>query len=233
MNDDIDSSSSDNLVKVESLASSIRDFSSNSGGGEEITEEQDETLVHPLSAANHRESSRSISPLLDCIYVDRGQYYDQTDKHLSSTNWKVVKKTTKVIVQRTDGFLSALVDPTLKKAGDPVPIFAVTEISFLELREFGTYLMKRESEHSTSNACIEVAELYPSSKRALKTLGAAIDSYMKRKGFWTSSSQARGKRLSVQILLYSTKDDRFDMVTLESGGFSDGVGTSHGKGRRK
>jgi len=233
VNDGIDSSSNDHLVNMESLASTIRDFSSSSGGGEETTEEQDDTLAHPLSAANHRESSRSISPSLDCIYVDRGQYHDQTDKHLSSSNWKIMKKTTKAIVQRADGFLSALVDPTSKTAGEPVPIFAVTEISFFGLREFGTCLMKRESEHSTFNACIEVAEMYPSSKRALKTLGAAIDSSMKRKGFWTSSNQAHGKRLSVQILLYSTKDDRFDMVTLECGGFSDGVATCHGKGRRK
>jgi len=237
LNDGIEtvySSSNDHSVNLENLASMIQELSSNVGGGEEIDEEQSESLANPMNIAN-RESSRAISPSLDCIYVDHGQYYEETDKHWSSSNWKTVKKTTKTIMQRADGFLSSFMNPNSKAAGAPIPIFAVTEISFFTLREFGTCLMKREREHSTSKACIEVAEKHPSQKRALKTLGGAIDNYMKRRGFWTSSNQVHGKRLSTQILLYSTQDDRFDVVTLESGGFSDDYSGTvhHGKGRRK
>ncbi|CAJ1930603.1 unnamed protein product [Cylindrotheca closterium] len=235
MNDGVETvqNSNDHSVSVENLASMIRDLSSNVGGGEETDEEQSDSLAHPLNAGN-RDSNRGISPSLDCIYVDHGQYYDETDKHRSSSNWKTVKKTTKAIEQRAEGFLSAFVNPNSKTSGEAIPIFAVTEISFFTLREFGTCLMKREREHSTSKACSDVAERHPSQKRALKTLGGAIDSHMKRTGFWSSSNQTDAKRRSIQILLYSTQDDRFDVVTLDSIGFSEGVSSvHHSKNRRK
>lgn len=233
MNDGIEtmhSNSSDYSVNLENLASTIRDLLSTVGGGVEVVEEQSESLAHPVNGAN-RDPNRIVSPSIDCIYVDHGQYYEETDKNWSTSNWKTVKKTTKGIVQRADGFLSAFVNSNSKTGGEPIPIFAVTEISFFTLREFGTCLMKREKEHSTANACTEVSAKHPSQKRAIKTLGGAIDNYMKRKGFWTSSSSAQTKKLSMQILLYSAQDDRFDVVTLESGGFTDVSGT--GKGRKK
>jgi hypothetical protein len=239
LNDSIDTSnaSSNELsVEIETLASTIRELSESSNWVEETGEEQADFLAQTPAGATNRDSTRNVSPSLDCIYVDHGQYYEETDKHWPTSNWKTVKKTIKGILQRGESFVSSLVDPFTDGAGESIPIFAVTDTPFWALREFGTCLMKRESEQSTSSTCIEVTERYPAYKRALKTLGAAIDSYMKRKNFWTGGNQGHqghGRRILVPILLYSKKDDRFDMITLESGVSGGGSGSDYNKSRKK
>jgi hypothetical protein len=256
LNDCIDTSSNSNsnehCVELDDLALAIRELSDSTVGVEESTEEQADSLVQTHQGISNRvDSNRIVKPVIDCIYVDNGQYFDEdAGRHWSSSNWKTVKKIVKGIVQRGEVFVSTLVDPFSKEAtgtGESIPVFAVTDIPFWALREFGSCLMKRESEQSSSGTCIEVAERYPAHKRSVKTLGAAIDHWMKRKGLWLSGTSVNnqgsnnsrnGRRLLVPILLYSKKDDRFDMVTLESGTYSVGIGSStgdsnSGKGRRK
>lgn len=221
-------------MEIETLATLIRELSESSNGVEEAGEEQADFSSQIPSGVASRDSNRSVAPSLDCIYIDHGQYFEETDKHWSISNWKAVKKIMKGIVQRGESFVAALVDPFSKGARESIPIFAVTDTPFWALREFGTCLMKRESEQNASGTCIEVAEKYPAYRRAVKTLGSAIDSYMKRKSFWTGGgSQGHGRRILVPMLLYSKKDDRFDLITLESGGSSGCSGSEHIKSRRK
>jgi hypothetical protein len=143
-------------------------------------------------------------------------------------NWKVVLKTMKSISQRGEQFLAGIMDPSTVNVRDELPIFAVADISFWALRDFGTYLMKRcRTELSTAGACDQVTEGYPKYKRVIKTLGAAVETYMRRNGYWTSSGHRSGAhgghghhnanhgRAMLNLLLYSRSDDRFDLVSLE------------------
>jgi hypothetical protein len=251
-------SSNERFVEVENLALTIRELSSeflNDGGGDEYNRSDDphrhlmpmdssSLAHHHLHHINHqyhpsstKESNRNsyLKPSVDCIYVDHDQFYDG-DRPVSKSetpNWKVVLKTMKAISQKGEQFVTGLADPsTVVDAGESLPIFAVADISFWALRDFGTCLMKRgQQEKSAIGACRQITEEYPKFKRVLKTLGSAIESFMKRNGYWSSSSSSSSstahreghhreghhrKAVLVSILLYSRADDRFDMISLES-----------------
>lgn len=201
-------------------------------------------LANPSSSVREstgRSGTSYLKPSVDCIFVDHDQYYDG-DRPVSKAenpNWKVVLKTMKAIGQKGEEFVTGLVDPSTVDAGETLPIFAVADISFWALRDFGTCLMKRgKQEKSAVGACRQVTEDYPKFKRIIKTLGSAIESFMKRHGYWSSSSastsssmnnpqqqqqhgalshrEAGHRQVLVSILLYSRADDRFDLIALES-----------------
>lgn len=233
-----DSSSSGNeqFVAIDNLAWTIRELCpETSNGVDESTEDQPDSLIQNQSS-NIRDSSRSLKPSVDCIFVDHDQYFD-SDKPVSKAdvpNWKALLKTMKGIAQKGESFVSSMADPSTNGAGDFLPIFAVADVSFWVLRDFGTMLMKRANERSTTGACLEIKEQYPKHKRTIKTLGSAIDNFMKSNGFWvtTGSHGNAVPKVVVIILLYSKVDDRFDMVTLESG-LSDGASNDHGRHNRR
>jgi len=226
------STTSEQLVSIENLAFTIRALSA------EMLAASDDTI---LGTATLRPMTRELPAMghlgqsskgtVDCIYVDHDQYYD-TDRPVSKAeNWKVVLKTMKSVAQRGEQFLSGMLDTSTVDASGRLSIFAVADISFWALREFGTCLMKRSrSERSATGACREVTEEYPKFKRIIKTLGLAIESFMKRNGYWMASGYHRSvssanhhessvsRAKVVTILLYSRADDRFDMVSLEVAG---------------
>jgi hypothetical protein len=129
-------------------------------------------------------------------------------------------KTLKSISQKSEAYLSSHLQPNL---GGSTPVFAVADVPFWVLRDFGTALMRRErKEQSAVGASIEATESYPRGKRPLKTLASAIDSLMRKRGIWEgnqseshSHASAGGGSQLLTILLYSKQDDRFDMVSLE------------------
>jgi hypothetical protein len=129
-----------------------------------------------------------------------------------------------------ESYLSSLQDPSSQAAIglEGVPVFAVADLSFFVLRDFGTALMRRErKEHSASGACAEMIEKYPKHRRVLKTLSVAIDNYMRQHNIWSGGNsgndesernQTGGHRSAssslITVLFYSKIDDRFDMITL-------------------
>lgn len=225
LNDSIDTSNTNNsehYVEIKDLAWTI-----NSGMDENVVEESEQATLNQNPSSN-------MKAALECIYVDHGQYYESNERNYSSANWKAVKKSMKGILQRGENFVSTLADPFSSVAGESVAVFAVTDMPFWSLREFGSVLMKRENEQGTSSTCLEVADRHPQYKRSVKTLGVAIDNYMKRRNFWVGGSNDHKKRVLVPLLLYSKSDDRFDMITLSCHAAGNLVlSPDHGKNRRK
>lgn len=226
------STTNEQIIDLENLAFTIKDLSAQMASLDEVSSPENHLVRDATSTGQTGQESRNQKASVDCIYVDHDQYYDP-DRQVSKTetpNWKVVLKTMKSISQRGEQFIAGMMDPSLVEAGDSLPIFAVAHISFFALRDFGTCLMKRSrSERSAVGACREVAEEYPKFKRIIKTLGSAIESFMKRQGYWIASGhQSTGKNghhhgspssgpVLVTVLLYSRADDRFDMLSLEAG----------------
>ena len=235
------STTNEQIVSIENLASTIKELSAEmiastikELSAEMIAASDDTSLgaatLRPLpreppSMGHPGQSSKGT---VDCIYVDHDQYYDPDRPVSKAENWKVVLKTMKSVAQRGEQFISGMLDASAVDANMPLSIFAVADISFWALREFGTCLMKRSrSERSATGACREVTEEYPRFKRVIKTLGSAIESFMKRNGYWIASGHQRAVSTAhhqetnqnrakvVTILLYSRADDRFDMVSLE------------------
>jgi len=238
--DNSSQSTNERVVEIENLAMTITELSS------EMASVGDAAL-HPsnirsgvretqslLHAGQSTKDARNSKATIDCIYVDHDHYYDLERPVNKTENWKVVLKTMKSVSQRGEQFIASMMSPSSIDAGGSLPVFAVADISFWALRDFGTCLMKRSrSERSAGGACGEMAEAYPKFRRIIKTLGSAIESFMKRNGHWSAGSHQRNapagqhqetvpsRASSVTIFLYGRADDRFDMVTLEVGGIHD------------
>jgi hypothetical protein len=208
---------------------------------EDTAEDQTETAVGPTtnSRSDYRSSSRAAQ--VECIYVDEDHYFgnDREINKSETPHWKTYLKAMKSATQLAETYLSNLQDPTSQPLAsmEGVPVFAVSEVSFWALRDFGTSLMRRERrEQSASGACTETIDRYPKHKRVLKTLAMAIDNYMRRHGMWGSRDHLHNRRVGsssslITMLLYSKTDDRFDMVTLECSGKKSGNGHSSSKHR--
>lgn len=208
---------------------------------EDTSEDQAETVVGPTTnSAHYRSSSRAAQ--VDCIYVDDDHYFgnDREINKSDTPHWKTYLKAMKSATQLAETYLSNLQDQTSQPLAsmEGVPVFAVSEVTFWVLRDFGTSLMRRERrEQSATGACAETTERYPKHKRVLRTLAAAIDNYMKRHGMWGSRDHLHKRREGsssslITILLYSKTDDRFDMVTVECSGKKSGNGHSSSKQRK-
>jgi hypothetical protein len=189
-----------------------------SSGLDDAPEENPECSNLTTSGSN-REAANSKRASVACIFVDHDQFFEgeKSIAKMESSSYKAVFKTMKNIAQRCESFVSGLSDLSLD-GSESLPVFAVADVSFFVLRDFGTALMKLPSnEKSASGACLEIIEQYPKHKRVLKTLGVAIDNFMRRAGFWVlgnSTNDPHPSRHLISMLLYSKADDRFDMVTL-------------------
>jgi hypothetical protein len=232
---------SESLVSLDNLAGAIMDAMTTRGPEDNA---EDSTNELPGLNVYTRESSRlnkSTSPV-ECIFVDQDQYYTSSKEIPKNDTpyYKSYLKSMKSAKLNAESFLGSLQDPSSVESGltEGVPVFAVPDVSFYVLRDFGTSLMRRErKEQSASGACAEMIEKYPKHKRILKTLSLAIDNYMRqRHDFWSGGSSSNnngggnGSNISsnhhigdhhrqsssslITILFYSKLDDRFDMVTL-------------------
>lgn len=197
---------------------------------DENPEDQTEATTGPAtSSRDHHRSSSNRQTQVECIYVDDDHYFgNERDIGKNETpHWKSYLKAMKSATLAAETYLSSLQDPASQTSGssiDGVPVFAVADVSFWVLRDFGTALMKRERREQTAiGACSETTERHPKHKRVLKTLAQAIDNFMKRNGMWgshrdNSQHDERSRSFLMTMLLYSKNDDRFDLVTLECSG---------------
>lgn len=201
---------------------------------EDDNEDLTEATAAPSSMLRDHRSSRDAE--VECIFVDHDQYFgsDRVVMKSETPQWKAYLKWMKGISLAAESYLSSLQDSkSLGALGmQNLPVFAVADMSFLVLRDFGTALMRRErNEQSALGAANEITERLPKHKRVLKTLSIAIDNYMKRHGIWSGQSQQqghdrhqKGSSALISLLLYSKTDDRFDLLTLSAGG-RNGAGT--------
>jgi len=219
------SSGNETFVSLDNLAGTV------ALGADEDTEQTESSRalkqIQNEGELSARQLTSSSGPEVECIYVDTDQYYGLKQVSKSETShWKAILKRIKGVTQRSEAYLSALTESQAAAPMEGTPVFAV-DISFWELRDFGTCLMKR-GERSAMGAIQEVTEVYPKHKKVFKTLGMAIDNLLKKCSAWKDS---KGE---VTVLLYSTVDDRFDMVTLEGlGGHGNGENTFSDSSRRK
>jgi hypothetical protein len=228
-------------------------FSASSSGNNEIFVSLDDLATTILGATTSSDAIEEASPSVtgvststreqrpsrpagrasvECIYIDNDHYFGNDREVLKSETpqWKSYIKAMKIIENSAESYLSSLQDASSLAAMGMqcIPVFAVSDVSFWILRDFGTSLMRREqTEQSAAGACNEMIEKYGSKhKRSLKTLGVAVSNYMKRFGIWShGGGQAAQGRVAPQesssagstlmtALLYSKLDDRFDVITL-------------------
>lgn len=215
---------SEMLVSLDDLSSTIL---GETGRFSEIEPPDQPEIVGGGLTSSIRDVRSSGKSEIECIYVDRDQYYGN-DREVSKNEtpqWKTHYKAMKSVKLAAETYLSSLGEPNTSQGvlGMPgIPVFAASDLSFWVLRDFGTALMRRErKEESAAGACGEIIERYPKHKRSLKTLASAVDNFMKRHGAWgRSDSNARLHRSKLSdfslmtVLFYSKPDNRFDTVTL-------------------
>ena len=212
---DTSSSASTGLEEVQlsldALASTIR--------GNSWTEES--ASVAPDSDCGHPHSVRDRTiKAAEVIFVDHDSFISSI-KQISKKDarWKSLLKSMKGIKLTAEAFLSSLTDVDAASSTG-VPVFAASELSFFQLRDFGTALMRRLEAKDTGSAPAtgageEMTEKYPKHKRIFKTLVASIDNFMQRNGYWGSDrGTASSETALLTALLYSKTDDRFDMMSL-------------------
>jgi len=231
------------IVSLDNLASTILGAATGRGADENAEDDAADVSGPATGSRDHR-SSRSSR--VECIFVDHDQYISNTkDISRSDTpHYKSYLKGMKSVKLSAESYLSSLQDPSSQAAVglEGVPVFAVTDLSFFVLRDFGTALMRRERmEKSSSGACDEMIEKYPKHRRVLKTLSVAIDNYLRQHNIWSNSgtngsernrsgSHASASSSLITVLLYSKIDDRFDMITLNC---SKGRGGGHASVKRR
>jgi len=104
----------------------------------------------------------------------------------------------KGMIQKGDAFLSSLVDPS--SSSEAHPVFAIADVSFWVLRDFGTCLMKRTDKMSVAVACVDATQMHPNHKRVIKTLGRAIKNFMTHNHFCPSGSHAQAHQLKKVVI---------------------------------
>lgn len=231
------------LVSLDNLAWTIRDLLPTSCGGNDdhlfLPRDQisHSGQVHQSNNyrdgntgnnTNYRSTSSTMETSIECIYVQNDQFFDseRSASKVDKTQSRNIAKTMRGITQRAEAFVRSMANPGDGPSND-LPVFIVNDVSFWCLREFGSHLMRmtdhnindKQHQWSANKACLETIESHPKYKRSLKTLGAAIDSYVKRHSFWTGGSAGEkhnhNQHQEAILLLYSKPDDRFDMITLQ------------------
>lgn len=220
------SSGNETFVSLDNLASTVT-----LGSDDDLEQADSSRAMKQLQGESETMSrltaSSSLTPQVECIYVDNDQYYGIKQVSKETSQWKAVLKRIKGVSQRSEAYLSALTASHTAGPLEGTPVFAVN-IPFWELRDFGTCLMRRR-ESSAMGASQEVTDAYPKHKKVFKTLALAIDNLLKK-----CSTKVSSKR-EVTVLLYSLEDDRFDIVTLDvHGNHANGDNTaSESASRRK
>ena len=222
------------LVALDDLAPSILSAVMNGDN------QEDAALSHTPNNSREQRTRSTQAASVKCIYIDNDTYYG-VERDISKTDTpKTCLRSMKTIALSAESFIKGIQDTSrLASMGVPtIPVFALIDVSFWILRDFGTALMRRErKEQSTVGACNEMIERHGAKhKRSLKTLGLAIDNYMRRYGLWgqgPGSDQSHSESSTLfTILLYTKVDDRFDMVTLSCSNKNEKALSTQGTKRR-
>lgn len=216
------------VVSLENLSSTITGIASGRGSDDVEDDDSVDITAAPPSWKENRGSGRKMR--VECIFVDHDQYISSAREisRSDTPHYKTYLKAMKSVELSAEAYLASLQNPSSQAdvGLEGVPVFAAADLPFFTLRDFGTSLMRRESqEQSASGAAAEMMEKYPKHKRVLKTLSIAIDAFMKQQGVWsggsgTSNGSDHISSSLMTVLFYSKVDDRFDMITLNCGSAS-------------
>ena len=169
------------------------------------------------AVANREIASNTTNPAkVECIYVDSEQYIGLDKVKHESVRAKSTLKALKTATQRAEAYIGELF---VGNSTNGTPVLAV-DLPFRILREYGTCLM--DCGNNTAHARDEISQRFPKHKRVVKTLSSAIDSVLRRRGMTTekkSKSTEEGLQ-PISMFMYSSPDDRFDLVSIISGGSS-------------
>ena len=194
---------SEEVVPLSSLASLLLDRLSSQRGGDSMEDVQ--LIDHSHHQASNGDSSHQIQPHavdMDCIYVSTDQYFDN-DHRVNNTQWKSIKK----IMRTSSHNVSSHVSDVINQQNTPV---VAIDLSFRFVRDLGSSLTFDGIE--CLNGSSEIISKYPQYKKILRNLMYALDALMQKKSQGSSDSEKQGE---LNLFLYSTVDDKYDLITLE------------------
>jgi hypothetical protein len=196
---------SEEVVLLSSLPSLILDRLSS-----QVSESTDAVHLdhsHHHQAGNEDPSSLQIQPHgtiimdMDCIYVSTDQYFDE--HRVNNTQWKSIKK----IMRSSSQNVSSHINDIFHQQNSPV---VAIDLPFRVVRDIGTHLTFDGIE--CLNGSREIISNYPQYKKILRNLMYALDALVQKKSQGSGDSDKRGE---LNLFLYSTVDDKYDLITLE------------------
>ena len=196
---------SEEVVPLSSLPSLILDRLSSQRGGDSTED------VHLIDHSHHQvtngESNPQVQPHgtvdMECIYVSTDQYFDN-EHRVNNTQWKSIKK----IMRTSSHNVSSHISDIISQQNTPV---VAIDLSFRVVRDIGTYLTFDGIE--CLNGSNEIMSKYPQHKKILRNLMYALDALVQKKS--QGSSDISDKPGELNLFLYSTVDDKYDLITLE------------------
>lgn len=154
-------------------------------------------------SSNVEETKGSSSAAVDCIYADEDMYYAMQEadrkKGAAGKAMKVVRKEIARATQKAEAYIDCI---ATSAKGHGTPVIA-SALPYLLIRELGTRLV---TSSNTFEAVTTVTNNYPQYRRLLKTVGMSIDRVLAEYG--------DRRHESIDVLMYSTLDDRFDIIAI-------------------
>lgn len=209
------------LVELQSLASRIKEKMRSTSMSDVLD------FVAPAGkswefckSSRKDEGSVPIHAKVDCIYVGVDQFHGTENLKHGSAKSSAPKKALKAVHQRIQTYFDGIIDGSSSSDSDATSVVAA-DIPYPILREFGTSLILLDG--NANRARDDLSSKYPIYKKAVKNLSFAIENLTRRKVLSDQErSHGRGnfdaeKRASTHrnIFLYSTIDDKFDLVSLK------------------
>jgi hypothetical protein len=202
-------------VSVEQLSSTIR-AENKIGRNDVATSPASSRTGNTGVASNPQSRERSTSKRnLQCILIENDSYFgnDRDVTRSETPHWRNYLKLMKKVALTCEARLSSTFLRESSADMAELPVFAVMDMTYISLRDFGTSLISNERSVDWIQMTIhDMIERYPKFKRSLRTLGLAIENHWKRH-VWESTTNSKR---AVTIVLYSQVDDRFDVVSLQS-----------------
>ena len=220
----------DEFVKLEMVAPIIKKrIASTTHKDDKLVEGELNNHSIVMSNSLEHETSSATNSKVQCIYVESDQFYGKEninsieDKGDKKNIWKAMNAS----LLRATSFITNISD---ESSPTGFPIVAV-RVPFLILRDYGTQLMINGSFNIKGT---NIHEKFPEYKKILKTLAMAIDSLIRQR--ISDKSKPNSKSMSAEgeenseffVLLLSTVDDKFDLLSL--GGSKLTQLDSHGNG---
>ena len=196
---------SEEVVLLSSLPSLLLDRLGSLGSDSKDDVHLDHSHHH--QASNGDPSSLQIQPHgtivdMECIYVSTDQYFDN-DHRLNNTQWKSIKK----IMRTSSQNVSNHINDIFNQQNSPV---VAIDLPFRVVRDIGTHLTFDGIKCLNSSS--EIISKYPQYKKILRNLVYALDALVQKKSQGSGDSDKRGE---LNLFLYSTVDDKYDLITLE------------------
>jgi len=168
--------------------------------------------VHLIDHSHHHqasngESNPQVQPHgtivdMDCIYVSTDQYFDN-EHRVNNTQWKSIKKIMRMSSQNVSSHVSDIINQ------QNAPVVAI-DLPFRVVRDLGSSLTFDGIE--CLNGSSEIISKYPQYKKILRNLMYALDALVQKKSQGSGDNDKRGE---LNLFLYSTVDDKYDLITLE------------------